>query len=142
MAIPRIGAFRIGDGNLASKGCRRRCARVAGSGKIGDLLIDLAIDTADEKAGHTGDAINGFALGQPCFEAGHEGLCHRPIGRDRKQQRDVDVQAFGDQLGDGRDARRGSGHLDHQIGSTNFCPQPLGLGDGRIGLMRKIGRHL
>ena len=60
----------------------------------------------------------------------------------REQQRDVDVDAFADELADRRQAGLCRRHLDHQVVAADRLPEPPRLGDRRLGVHRQIGRDL
>ena len=141
VAIPGIGDFCAGDGDLAGERCRLDRPRIARSVQPGDLEIDLGVDPAEKEACHAGYAVNRLAHRNPRLKPGHIGLGHGDIGGDRKQQRDVDVEALFDQPGDGRYARSGARHLDHYIGPGDAVPQPPGLGNRGIGDIGQIGRY-
>ena len=81
------------------------------------------------------------ALGDIFFEAGEIGLGDLEIDLLREQQRDVDADAFTDQMLDRRQALRCRRHLDHQVLAIDFFPEPLGFDDGGLGVQRQIGRH-
>ena len=59
-----------------------------------------------------------------------------------EQQRDVDIDAVGDQAGDGRQPRGRARHLDHQIVAADVGPQALRFGQCAGGIVRQIGRNL
>ncbi len=81
-------------------------------------------------------------MGLEVFQPLGMGLRHRQIGLQAEQQGDVDVDALADQGGDGRNARLGAGHLDHQVPAVHRLPQALGLVDGPVGVQGEVGRHL
>ena len=81
------------------------------------------------------------ALGDIFFQAGEIGLGDLAIDLLREQQRDVDADAFADQMLDRGQAFRRRRHLDHQVLAVDFFPEPLGLGDRAFGIHRQIGRH-
>ena len=68
------------------------------------------------------------------------GFRHLAIDLLREQQRDVDADAFADQMFDRGQAFRRRRHLHHQILALDVLPQPLGLDDGAFGVHRQIGR--
>src|SRR5215204_4900120 len=55
---------------------------------------------------------------------------------DAEQQRDVDVNARGDQLLDRLHAGGDTGDLDHQVGPVNRAPHAVRLVDHRLGARR------
>ena len=59
---------------------------------------------------------------------------------DRKEQRDVDVDAVGDELTNCLGTLGGARHLDHQIGTIDDLPQASGLGHRAGRITREIGR--
>ena len=75
------------------------------------------------------------------FQPRKIGLRDLQIDGLREQQRDVDADAFPDQLLDRGQALRRRRHLDHQILAMDLLPQSLGFGDGTLGIQRQIWRH-
>ncbi len=69
-------------------------------------------------------------------------LDHLFIDLLREQQRDVDVDAVGDELANRRQPGAGRRNLDHDIVARDLAPQPPRLGDRRLRAHRQIGRHL
>ena len=139
-----VGELGVGDGDLALQ--RAQPFLLAGIVGPGDLLVELlvdgAVDAADEERGDAGDMGGIAALGDVFFQAGDIGLRDLAIDLLREQQRDVDADAFADQMFDRGQALRRRRHLDHQILALDVLPEPLGLGDGALGVHRQIGRDL
>ena len=79
-------------------------ARIAGWQPGVDLGVDRRIDPADEEAGHAGDPGRIAAPRDQRFEPGDARLGSALVGLLREEQRHVDVDAFRDQLPEGRDA--------------------------------------
>ena len=59
----------------------------------------------------------------------------------RKHQGDIDVDAIGDQLFDGGNARRRRRHFDHQIGPVDRGSQTLRFADRFLGVVGEMRRH-
>ena len=140
--VALIGELGIGDGDLAFERIEARfLVRIVG---LRDLLveqfIDRGVDAADEKARHAGDLRNVAALGGQHLKAGQIGFDHLLVDGLRKQQRDIDVDAAGNQIVDRRHAFGRAGHLDHQVLAADLAPQPLGFVDGALGILGEIGR--
>ena len=76
------------------------------------------------------------------FQAGQVGVHHQPVALDREDQRDVDRNAFGQNGGDGGQARLGGRNLDQQVGPVDDLPQLDGLRDGLVGVVGQPGVHL
>ncbi len=74
------------------------------------------------------------------FEAREIGFDHLLVDRDGKQQRDVDVEAGGDQPADGGHAGRRCRHLHHQVGTADHLPQAQRLGHRAFGVVGEVGR--
>ena len=132
--IALVGQLGIGDRDLALE--RREARLLVGIVRLRDFLVDelvdRAVDAADEEAGdarHPGDVA---ALAGQQLEAGDVSLGDLFIDRLREQQRDIDVDALGDQRPDGRQPGRRRRHLDHQVRAIDIAPQPLRLGDRGI----------
>ena len=87
--------------------------------------------------------MGGIAAGGDAFlQAGEIGLRDLAIDLLREQQRDVDADAFADQMLDRGQALRRGRYLDHQVLALDVLPEPFGLGDGALGVHRQIGRDL
>ena len=84
---------------------------------------------------------NFTTLGGERFKPGQIGLDHLFVDLLGKQQRDVDVDAVGGQVVNGRQAFRRRRDFDHQIFAVDFPPQSPRLIDGCLGVHRQIGRH-
>ena len=80
------------------------------------------------------------ALRDQMFEPRQIGFDDLLIDLLREQQRDVDVDAFADELADRRQAGLRRRHLDHQVVAADRPPEPPRLGDRRLGVHRQIGR--
>ena len=80
------------------------------------------------------------AFGDVFLQPREIGLGYLAIDGLREQQRDVDADAFADQMLDRGQAFRRRRHLHHQIPALDVLPEPLGLGDGAFGVHRQIGR--
>ena len=140
--VALIGELGVGDGDLALERVEAGfLVRIVG---LRDLFVeqfvDRGIDAADEKARHAGDLRNVAALGGQRLKAGQIGFDHLLVDGLREQQRDVDVDAVGDQIVDRRQAFLRARHLDHQVLATDLAPQPLGFVDGALGVLGEIGR--
>ena len=139
-----IGQLGVGDGDLALQ----RAQPLLLAGVIGprdlvvELLVDRGIDAADEERGDAGDRRGIAALGDVFFEARDIGLRHLAIDLLREQQRDVDADAFADQMFDRRQPFRRGRHLHHQVLPLDVLPEPFGFRDGPLGVHRQIGRDL
>ena len=138
-----IGELGVGDRHLAlQRGQPFLLARVIGlCDPLIELLVHSAVDAADEKACDARDMGRVAAARDIFFQPGKIGLGNLDIDLLRKQQRDVDADALGDQMLDRRQALRGRRHLDHQIFAIDFVPEPLGLGNRGLGVRGQIGRH-
>ena len=101
-----IGELGVGDRDLAAQllqgGALRR---TRGSlDRLVEQLVHRGIDAADEEARDARDAADRLTRRDALFEAGEKGLDHLLVDLLREQQRDVDVDAFGEQLADRRNA--------------------------------------
>ncbi|MGY4314565.1 hypothetical protein ACVWW1_003892 [Bradyrhizobium sp. JR3.5] len=138
-----VGELCIGDRDLALQGREPLLlGRVVGAcDLLVELLVDGAVDAADEEAGDACHMGGVAALGDVLLQALKIGLRDLAIDLLREQQRDVDADAFADQILDRRQALRRRRHLDHQVLAVNVLPEPLGLRDRALGVHREIGRH-
>ena len=107
-----------------------------------ETVVDLGVDAADEEAGdrsHIGDRLAGV---DPRLEPADVGLRDVFVGVAGEDERDVDVDALGDELLDGDDALGGARHLDHEVGAIDRAPQPLRFMEGPLGVTREPRRDL
>ena len=118
-----IGGVGVGDGDLAPQ---RRIGR--------QLVVHLGVDAGDEERGDAGDAVDGQAGGETALQARHVGQREALVDVDVEEQRDVDVDARGDELLDGARAFGDAGDLDHQVGPADRAPHALRLVDHRLGV--------
>ena len=137
-----VGELGVGDGGLALEVAETGLlARIVGLGDfLVEQLVDRGVDPTHEKACHARDRRRIAAPDGSLLQAGHVGLDDPLIDLARKQQRDVDVDAFRSQRVDRRQARRRPRHLDHQVPAIDLAPEPLGFGDGALGVHRDVGR--
>src|SRR5687767_9346825 len=59
-----------------------------------ELLIHVCIHSAYEEARHRTDSINLLSLTEALFHRRQIGFHDLPVSRNRKEQRDVDIDAF------------------------------------------------
>ncbi|MFK4398648.1 hypothetical protein ABIF31_005205 [Bradyrhizobium elkanii] len=139
-----IGELCIGDRDLALQGGEPLLfVRIVGlRDLLVELLVDGGIDAADEEARDARDVGGIAALADVFLQALEIGLGDLAIDLLREQQRDVDADAFADQVLDRRQALRRRRHLDHQVLAVDVFPEPFGLRDRALGVHREIGRHL
>ena len=138
--IVLVGQLGIGDGDLAAQALEVLHIGAADLHAVVDLLVDLAVDAADEEAGDAGDPADVAALRLEVFQPGDERLGHVLVGLLAEQQGHVDVHALADQRLDCGRAFGRAGHLDHQVVAPDQLPQPARLGDRVLGAQRQIGR--
>src|SRR6202012_4018778 len=100
MLVFLIGELGVGDCNLAlQRGETLLLAWIVRPCDLFvELLVDRAVDAADEEAGETGDMGGIAATGDIFLEAGQIGLSDLHIGLLREQQRDVDADTLADQV--------------------------------------------
>ena len=142
LLVQHVSHLGVGDGHLAAQRLERLGLLVAGGDPLVDLLVDLRVDAADEKARHAGNAADVLAFREPALEPRDVGLGHRLVGVVGEQQRDVDVDAFADQRADRRHAFRRAGHLHHQVRPVHPFVQAPRLGDRVLLAQREVGRDL
>src|SRR6185312_15282492 len=82
------------------------------------------IDAAQEEARDRGYALERPAGCGPALECPDIGFGDRFVVRDRKEQRDVDVDPLEEELLDGRDGGCGAWYLDEEIGPVHPLPKP------------------
>src|SRR6185295_15694304 len=107
----------------------------------GDLLVDQAIhkavDAADEETGYARRSAD-VALCR--FQTFDERVRDRFVVLLREQQRDINIDAFADELFDGGDAGRCARNLHHQVGPIHGLPQAVRSGERGIGFARQVRR--
>ncbi len=86
--------------------------------------------------------MHGFALLASLVEGALVGLGEKLVALDRKQERDVDVDALYQKVLDCRHTGERAGDLDHQVRSIDVAPESLGLFDRGVGIVRELGRYL
>ncbi len=69
-------------------------------------------------------------VGPGALEAGEERVHHGLVPLEGEDEGDVDADARGEGLGDGRQPLAAGGDLDEEVGAVHEPPQRLGLGDG------------
>ena len=107
-----------------------------------EQFVDCGVDAADEEARDTCYTGHVAALPGERFETRQISLDDLFVDLLREQQRDVDVDAVGDQIADRRQALGCRRHFDHEVRTIDRVPQALGFGDRGFGLLRQIGRDL
>ena len=139
-----VGELGVGNRDLAFQGSQAfLLGRVVGfRNSVVELLVGHRIDAADEEACNACDVRRIAALGEVFFQARKIGFSNLQIDILREQQRDVDVDAFANQMLDCRQALRRCRHLDHEILALDVLPEPLSFGDRTLGVHRQIRRHL
>ena len=143
LQVTLIGDLGVGDGDLATHGLERLGVPGAGLRQpLVDLLVDHGVDAADEEAGDAVHAADPRSRREAILEPREVGVGDGKIGLDAEEQGDVDVDAFGNQGADRRNAGRRAGNLDHHIGPANSTPQPPRLLERRLGIHGQIGRNL
>jgi hypothetical protein len=129
----------VGNGGLALQ----REQRLGALGRCGrhgaQLLVDGRVDAAHEEAGHGANAVDGQAGGGAGFQSGQVGFDDARMRIDRKEQRDIHVDAVGNELPNGLGAFRRARHLDHEVGAIDDRPKPVRLGDRGGRITRQIG---
>src|SRR5439155_15808229 len=122
--VPLVGELAICDSNLTQQtlellffrwALRRFRAR-------GNFSVRRVVDSADEEAGYASDAACVSSTRGKFVQPTDISLGDALIDLLRKQQRDVDVDAFADQLLEGRDPLRRSWHFDHDVGAIHRFP--------------------
>ena len=125
LPIPLEGELRVRDGDRTAERLQQRpLPRLAGLRQPDvERGVDGGIDAADEEARHAGDARGIAAARDERLETFDVRLGGALVDVLSEQQRDVDVDALGDQLAHRGDALRRAGHLDHQVGAADCGPQ-------------------
>ena len=116
--------------------------RIRGSlNRLVEKLVHRGIDAADEKARYAGHAPDRLTRGNAVFKAGEKRLHHLLVDLLREQERDVDVDAFGEKLADRRYPGGGGGDLDEDVLAADRLPKTPRLLDRCRGIHGEIGRH-
>ena len=107
LLVDGVGHLGAGDGHLADQVLRRLGLGSAGRRQFFQPGVQQHVDAAQKETGHGRHPVQGLALGRPVLQAGDIGLGHFPVAGQPEEQRDVDVDALGDELPDGRQALLG-----------------------------------
>src|SRR6185503_14527695 len=81
---------------------------------------------------------HGFPLRSTRFNTGDVSCRHLPITWQPKEQRDVDVDAFADELLDGGQPFGRRRDFDEHVGPLQRSPQTTGLNDRTFSVMRQV----
>ena len=136
-----VGELRVRDGRLAAQALERRAAL---AGRAGDALVEQlvhgGIDPAHEEARDRGDAVDARPGFEPAGEATDVGVHHLAVPDERKDERDVHVDARGDRLLDGAHALARRGDLHHEVRAIDGAPDAPDLADrsGRVVRERRV----
>ncbi len=126
-----VGDARVGDAGLPAQ---RRVVR--------QHPVDLGVDARHEERRDAPDAVDRLPGSEPALEAAQVRLGDLDVAFDAEQQRDVDVDAVGDQLLHGADADLRARHLDHDVGPVERAEQPAHLADEPVVVVLHAGRRL
>lgn len=105
---------------------------------MAEELVDQRVDAADEEAGDRGDVVHRRARCQAPFQAPQPGFGYGLVAVDREQQRDVDVDAFEQQLLDRRQSLHRAGDLDHEVRPVDQRREVSRLRDGTLRVAREV----
>ncbi len=115
-----------------------RSASASGVPSLLQVLVHRGVHAAHEEGRHRSHALRLEIALQPAdIRVGH-----RLVVCQREHQRNVDVDAFGDQGENRRNAFRRAGNLDQQVGTVHGVPQPPRLGNAAGRVLGKPGRNL
>src|SRR5581483_3338121 len=103
---------------------------------LGELLVHLGVDAADEEARHARHLAEVAAALAQLLEARQVRLDDLGVAVDGEDQRDVDVVALRDLVLDRREAFLRRRDLHHDVGPPAFVVQVLGELDGASGVRR------
>ena len=120
-----VGQPGVGDGGAALHALQPREPVFIGilAATFVQQPVHGGIHATDEETGDTGDGVQRQAVRGPAFQGAQVALRHLFIDGNGKQQRGIDMDAFGQQRLHGRKALGGGRHLDHQIGPVHEPPQ-------------------
>ena len=107
-----------------------------------EALVHLGVHAAHEEARHARHAGDRAAGLQAVLEPREIRVDHAPVRFDREEQRDVDVDAVGDERAHRDYALGRAGHLDHDVRTGDGLPEPVRFLDGRLGIVCRARRHL
>ena len=137
------GELRVGDGDPAEEPLQQDALRRGGGLEAPRHdLVDRGVDPADEEAGH---ARHPAQIGAPRgagLQALDIGLGHLLVDLLGEEEGHVDVDPLADELADGRDPPGRGRDLDHGVVPADRLPEPPGLLQGPVDIVREMGRHL
>ena len=143
LLVSLVGQLAIRDGNLAENALQLAFARRVAF--LFDLFVQQRIhervNAADEETGHTGHLADVSAARRELLDARDIGFRHPLINLLRKKQRDIDIDAFTEQLLNGGNPFRRSRHLDHHVLATDCFPQPQRFIQRALRVVSQIRRH-
>src|SRR5271170_4135181 len=119
-----IDELCIGDGTATHEPIN---PRGLGRGRrfqfAGKQAVNSVVDSADKETGDTGYSTDVLASLHAFFQSVDEGGGHGFIGRLRKKQGHVDVDALANELANGEDTFRGRRNLDHDVLAIDGLPE-------------------
>ena len=125
--------FEFGDGDVA--GARRCSYSCAQPSRVQQYDTHVVLDPAERRKGHRSHFCRiGATL--PPFDVG---VRHRFVMRQRKHQCDIYIDAAGNELLYSRNSLGGRRNFNHHVGPTDRTVEPLGLGNRRLRVARKMG---
>ena len=142
--VQLVGRLAVGDGCLADQAPDHGSfLRIVGLlFPFGQQCVDERIDPADEETGHARRAADPSPRGQAVLEPADVGFGHGLVHGPGEQQCYVDIQSLADQPPNGRYARPGRRHLDHDVPAVHFLPQPPGFRDRSRGVIGEFRGYL
>ena len=143
LPVALIDELRVGDGDPAEEPLQQDALRRGGGLEAPRHdLVDRGVDPADEEAGH---ARHPAQIGAPRgagLQALDVGLGHLLVDLLGEEEGHVDVDPLADELADGRDPLGRGRDLDHGVVPADRLPEPPGLLQGPVDIVREMGRHL
>ena len=139
---PLVHEFAVGDGDLAFQhGSFFRVSTCVRQHLVFEQLVHQRVHAADKKARHRSHIANRQTLANAVFQRGDVRLRHSLVMLHRKHQRDVDVDAFAQELPDGRDALARGRDFDEQVRAIDRRVQPPRVSERAFRVVRQLGRN-
>src|SRR6266487_1752384 len=103
-------------------------------------LVYQGVYAADEETGNRSNMADVFAFGVTILQSREVGINYLAVGFNRKDQRNIDVDAFGQRLSNSWEPFGCSWNLDKQVGTINQLPEATHFRKRPLGIVCQVGR--